>query len=105
MRWIGSSVLVALCVSGCATAPTPEQVAAADIAQCSSFGAGPGTPKYPDCRMFMVTKRQVERQERLDRLAVAGQSLKAAGQAMKSPRTVHTSCSRDIIGGFDCTSD
>lgn len=56
-------VLMSMVVAGCASlaGPTPEQIAAAQDAECRSYGAKPGTDAYVDCRMRLV---QMEQQRR-----------------------------------------
>jgi len=56
--------LLALC--GCAS---PERLAAADDARCTSYGFRPGTDAYANCRMQADMQRQAQRQAAVSSLS------------------------------------
>lgn len=55
------AIMLASCLSACATGPTPAQIAAADDASCQSYGASPGSDAYYQCRMAKDQQRQQAR--------------------------------------------
>jgi len=50
------AALVALALAACAQ--TPEQIAAAQHAQCVEYGYTPGTDQYGQCRLALVALEQ-----------------------------------------------
>jgi hypothetical protein len=51
-------LLLATLASGCATGPTPEQIAAVDEAVCQAQGAARGSQEYEQCRKAEDQQRQ-----------------------------------------------
>lgn len=55
------TVVGILAVSSLAACKTTEEIAKEDNEQCKSMGVYPGTPGYPECRMFLVQQRNQQK--------------------------------------------
>ena len=65
---IAGLIVVALALSGCAS---PQQLAAADNAQCVNYGFQPGTEGYAGCRQRLdMARQQAQRQVLMNSLPV-----------------------------------
>jgi hypothetical protein len=104
-RSMRAPLLIAALVglAGCANGPTPEELAAADVATCAEYGMPVGHPDHGECRLILdqirVQQAQAEAAQRASMAAALG-AYSQYMQAIAPPQPVAPAPAYPTGGGL-----
>lgn len=91
---------LATALLGCQTAgPTAEQVAAAQDAQCASFGHRKGSPEFANCRQMLFMQEERRREQTFAYVERLQANRPAPMQIDQSPPRSSMQCSTTMSPG------